>query len=74
MQGAQAELILALALNGAAGLSMSALRTMLGEDPDHPKSGDAVRQLISRARRQAGQAPDGRPWIIHSGSGHYHLH
>ncbi len=74
LQGAQAELVLALALNSAAGLSMSALRTMLGEDPDHPKSGDAVRQLIARARRQAGHAPDGREWIMHTGGGQYTLH
>jgi DNA-binding SARP family transcriptional activator/nucleoid-associated protein YgaU len=74
LQGAQAELVLALALNGTAGLSMSALRNMLGEDPDHPKSGDAVRQLIARTRRQAGQAPDGREWIQHTGGGQYTLH
>lgn len=74
LQGAQAELVLALALHSPAGLSMSALRTMLGEDPDHPKSGDAVRQLIARARRQAGHAPDGREWIVHTGGGQYALH
>lgn len=73
-QGAQAELVLALALSGPAGLSMSALRTMLGEDPDHPKSGDAVRQIIARTRRQAGLADDGREWVEHTGGGHYVLH
>jgi len=74
LQGAQAELVLALALNGPAGLSMSGLRTMLGEDADHPKTGDAVRQLIARTRRQAGEAPDGREWIEHTGGGQYALH
>ena len=72
--GAQAELILALALNGSAGLSMSALRTILGEDPDHPKSGDAVRQAISRTRRQIGLAEDGGTLLEHAGGGQYRLH
>jgi DNA-binding SARP family transcriptional activator len=72
--GDRAELLLALALHGPAGLSMSALRYMLGGDPDHHMSGDAVRQLISRTRRQIGGAADGRELLEHAGQGQYVLH
>ena len=74
LQPKQAELVLALALAAPAGLSNSALCSMLGPDPDHPKPGDAVRQIITRTRRRLGQAPDGQEYIIHAGNGHYLLH
>jgi len=47
---------------------------MLGPDPDHPKPGDAVRQIITRTRRRLGRARDGREYVIHTGNGHYVLH
>jgi DNA-binding SARP family transcriptional activator len=74
LQPKQAELVLALALAAPAGLSNSALCTMLGADPDHPKPTDAVRQIITRARRRLGLASDGREYIIHAGNGQYMLH
>lgn len=74
LQPKQAELVLALALSAPSGLSNSALCSMLGADPDHPKPSDAVRQLITRTRRKLGQATDGREYIIHTGNGHYLLH
>ncbi len=74
LQPKQAELVLALALAAPAGLSNSALCTMLGADPDHPKPADAVRQIITRTRRRLGPAPDGQEYIIHTGNGHYVLH
>jgi DNA-binding SARP family transcriptional activator len=74
LQPKQAELVLALALAAPAGLSNSALCTMLGPDPDHPKPSDAVRQIITRARRRLGRAGDGREYIIHAGNGNYLLH
>jgi DNA-binding SARP family transcriptional activator len=74
LQPKQAELVLALALAAPAGLSNSALCSMLGPDPDHPKPGDAVRQIITRTRRRLGQAPDGQEYVIHAGNGHYLLH
>jgi DNA-binding SARP family transcriptional activator len=55
-------------------LSNSALRSILGADPDHPKPSDAVRQLITRTRRRLGPASDGQEYIIHAGSGRYLLH
>ena len=70
----QAELVLALALAAPAGLSNSALCTMLGADPDHPKPSDAVRQIITRTRRRLGLASDGQEYIVHAGNGHYLLH
>jgi DNA-binding SARP family transcriptional activator len=74
LQPKQAELVLALALAAPAGLSNSALCSMLGPDPDHPKPTDAVRQIITRTRRRLGIAPDGQEYIIHAGNGHYLLH
>jgi len=74
LQPQQAELVLALALAAPAGLSNSALRAMLGADPDRPKPADAVRQIITRTRRRLGPAPDGQEHIIHTGNGHYLLH
>jgi len=74
LQPKQAELVLALALAAPAGLANSALCAMLGPDPDHPKPGDAVRQIITRTRRRLGRARDGREYVIHTGNGHYVLH
>jgi DNA-binding SARP family transcriptional activator len=74
LQPKQAELVLALALATPAGLSNSALRSMLGADPDHPKPTDSIRQIIARTRRRLGPAPDGAEYIIHTGSGQYLLH
>ena len=74
LQPKQAELLLALALAAPAGLSNSALCSMLGADPDHPKPPDALRQIITRTRRRVGPASDGQEYIIHAGNGHYVLH
>jgi DNA-binding SARP family transcriptional activator len=74
LQPAQSQLILALALNGRAGLSNAQLCYLLGPDPDHPKPSDSLRQLIVRTRRQLGRAADGREWIEHLGAGQYALH
>jgi DNA-binding SARP family transcriptional activator len=74
LQPKQAELVLALALSAPAGLTNSALGSLLGADPDHPKPGDAVRQIIARARRRLGPAADGDEYIRHTGNGHYELH
>ncbi len=74
LQPKQAELVLALALAAPAGLSNSALCSMLGADPDHPKPADAVRQIITRTRRRLGLASDGQEYIIHAGNGQYILH
>jgi DNA-binding SARP family transcriptional activator len=71
---AQSQLILALALNGAVGLSNPQLGYLLGADPDHPKPSDSLRQLITRTRRQLGPGPAGREWIVHLGGGQYALH
>lgn len=69
-----AELVLALALAAPSGLPNSALCSILGADPDHPKPPDAIRQLIMRTRRRLGHADDGREYIIHTGNGSYALH
>ena len=74
LQPAQSQLILALALNGRAGLSNAQLCYLLGPDPDHPKPSDSLRQLIVRTRRQLGRAAGGREWIEHLGAGQYALH
>ncbi|HEX2320135.1 MAG TPA: BTAD domain-containing putative transcriptional regulator [Streptosporangiaceae bacterium] len=74
LQPKQAELVLALALHAPVGLANSALCTMLGADADHPRPADSVRQLITRTRRRLGQAPDGREYIVHLGSGIYVPH
>jgi DNA-binding SARP family transcriptional activator len=74
LQPNQAELVLALTLAAPAGLSNSALCTMLGADPDHPKPADAVRQIIARTRRRLGPAGDGTEYIIHAGGGQYVAH
>ena len=74
LQPKQAELVLALALAAPAGLSNSALCSILGADPDHPKPGDTVRQIITRTRRRLGLATDGQEYIIHVGNGQYLLH
>jgi DNA-binding SARP family transcriptional activator len=73
LAGRQAELVLALALQGAVGMTMDRLCYALGADPDHAAAGDTVRQIIARARTQAGVADDGRTWIEYTG-GHYRLH
>ena len=74
LQPKQAELVLALALAAPTGLSNSALCSILGADPDHPKPGDAVRQIIVRTRRRLGLASDGQEYVIHAGNGRYLLH
>ncbi|HXW45367.1 MAG TPA: BTAD domain-containing putative transcriptional regulator [Streptosporangiaceae bacterium] len=74
LQPKQAELVLALALAAPGGLTNSALCSMLGADPDHPKPSDAIRQIITRTRRRLGRASDGREYIIHAGNGNYLLH
>jgi DNA-binding SARP family transcriptional activator len=74
LQPKQAELVLALALHAPIGLANSALCTMLGADADHPRPADSVRQLITRTRQRLGQAPDGREYIVHIGSGIYVPH
>ncbi len=74
LQPKQAELVLALSLAAPAGLSNSALCSLLGADPDHPKPTDAVRQIIARTRRRLGLASDGAEYIIHAGRGQYLLH
>ena len=74
LQPQQAELVLALALAAPGGLSNSALCSMLGADPDHPKPSDAVRQIIMRTRRRLGRASDGQELILHAGNGQYLLH
>jgi DNA-binding SARP family transcriptional activator len=74
LQPTQAELVLALMLAAPAGLSNSALCSILGTDPDHPKPADAVRQIITRTRRRLGPAGDGQEFIIHAGNGRYLLH
>jgi DNA-binding SARP family transcriptional activator len=70
----QAELVLALALHAPGGVSNSGLCSLLGPDADHPRPSDSVRQLITRARKRLGQAPDGQEFIIHRGSGLYVPH
>lgn len=62
-QPKQAELVIALALHTPPGLSGSALATMLGRDPDHPKPRDILRQLITRTRRRLGSLRDGEEYI-----------
>lgn len=74
LQPKQAELVLALALAAPAALSNSALCSMLGADPDHPKPSDAIRQVITRTRRRLGRSADGREYVIHAGNGNYLLH
>jgi DNA-binding SARP family transcriptional activator len=74
LQPKQAELVLALMLAAPAGLSNSALCSVLGADPDHPKPADAVRQIITRTRRRLGLAGDGQEYIIHAGNGRYLIH
>jgi DNA-binding SARP family transcriptional activator len=71
---AQTQLIVALAVNGPAGLSNGQLCDLLGADSEHPKPADSLRQLIARTRRQLGRADDGKEWIIHLGHGQYALH
>ena len=71
---AQTQLIVALAVNGPAGLSNGQLCDLLGADAEHPKPADSLRQLIARTRRQLGRADDGKEWIIHLGHGQYALH
>ncbi|MGH3274058.1 MAG: AfsR/SARP family transcriptional regulator, partial [Streptosporangiaceae bacterium] len=71
---AQSELVMALAINGASGLSNQQLCYLLGADPDHPKPSGSLRQLILRTRRQLGRAPDRREWLQHLGGGRYALH
>jgi DNA-binding SARP family transcriptional activator len=74
LKPAQGQLLLSLALNGDEGMSSAHMCDLLGPDPDHPKPGDSVRQLIVRTRRQLGRASDGREWIEHRGGGWYALH
>jgi DNA-binding SARP family transcriptional activator len=74
LKPAQGQLLLSLALNGDEGLSSARMCDLLGPDPDHPKPGDSLRQLIVRTRRQLGRPGDGREWIEHRGGGWYALH
>jgi hypothetical protein len=76
LTGEYADLVLALALSGPGGLPMNALRHILAADARRPKSGDAVRQLISRTRQRLGLAEPGREWIEYdrAAHGHYRLH
>jgi DNA-binding SARP family transcriptional activator len=74
LKPAQGQLLLSLALNGDEGLSSARMCDLLGPDPDHPKPGDSLRQLIVRTRRQLGRPSDGREWIEHRGGGWYALH
>ena len=74
LKPAQSQLLLSLALNGDEGLSSARMCGLLGADPDHPKPGDSLRQLITRTRRQLGRPSDGREWIEHRGGGWYALH
>jgi DNA-binding SARP family transcriptional activator len=71
---AQTQLIVALALNGEAGLLGRQLCELLGSDSDHPKPADSLRQLIARTRRQLGRTGEGSEWIKHLGHGRYALH
>src|ERR1700733_7858150 len=74
LKPAQSQLLLSLALNGDEGMSSARMCYLLGADPDHPKPGDSVRQLITRTRRQLGRPGDGGEWIEHRGGGWYALH
>jgi DNA-binding SARP family transcriptional activator len=74
LKPAQGQLLLSLALNGDEGLSGAQMCELLGPDPDHPKPGDSLRQLIVRTRRQLGRPSDGQEWIEHRGGGMYALH
>jgi DNA-binding SARP family transcriptional activator len=74
LKPAQSQLLLSLALNGNEGISIGRMCYLLGADPDHPKPGDSLRQLITRTRRQLGRPSDGREWIEHRGGGWYALH
>jgi DNA-binding SARP family transcriptional activator len=74
LKPAQSQLLLSLALNGDEGMSSARMCYLLGADPDHPKPGDSVRQLITRTRRQLGRPSEGREWIEHLGGGWYALH
>jgi DNA-binding SARP family transcriptional activator len=71
---AQTQLVVALALHRETGLPNRELCKLLGTDAGHPKPADSLRQLITRTRRQLGQAADGREWIEHLGHGQYALH
>jgi DNA-binding SARP family transcriptional activator len=73
LQPKQAELVLALAIAGPAGLSNSALCAMLGPDEDHPKPPDSLRQIITRTRRRLGTTPAGGEYILHAGNAQYVL-
>jgi DNA-binding SARP family transcriptional activator len=74
LKPAQGQLLLSLALNGDEGMSNAMMCDLFGPDPDHPKPGDSLRQLIARTRRQLGRSGDGREWIEHHGGGWYALH
>jgi DNA-binding SARP family transcriptional activator len=74
LKPAQGQLLLSLALKGDEGMSSARMCDLLGPDPDHPKPGDSLRQLITRTRRQLGRPSDGREWIEHRGGGWYALH
>jgi DNA-binding SARP family transcriptional activator len=73
LQPKQAELVVALALAGAAGLTGESLRGMLGVDADHPKPPDSLRQIITRTRRKLGRTPGGGEYIVHRGNTVYVL-
>ena len=74
LKPAQSQLLLSLALCGEEAMSSARMCYLLGPDPDHPKPGDSLRQLITRTRRQLGRSSDGREWIEHRGGGWYSLH
>jgi DNA-binding SARP family transcriptional activator len=65
LQPRQAELVAALALAGAGGLTAEVLRTRLGTDPDHPKDAVLFRQVITRTRRELGTAAGGGEYLIY---------
>ena len=73
LQPRQAELVVALALAGPAGLSAEVLRDRLGPDSDHPREPDSLRQLITRTRRRLGKAPGGGEYIVHGEHSRYAL-
>ena len=73
LQPRHAELVVALALAGPAGVTGESLRGMLGAGPDLPREPPSLRQLITRARRQLGPAPSGGQYVIHRGNSVYAL-
>lgn len=73
LQPRQAELVVALAVAGPAGLSPDALRGRLGADADHPLGAESLRQLITRTRRRLGSPAVGGEYITFDAAGRYRL-